>query len=91
MKEKIEILLSTLGDALAGATLEHKHADACHQFSLRLPGATHRADFPDDVIASKDVAHLKRLCKQVVALLRNNPGGKPRHLIVKGDGIHEGF
>lgn len=91
MKEKIEVLLNTLGNGVAGATLEHNHADGCHQIRLTLAGTTHRADFPDEVIASKDASHLKRLCKQVAALLKNNPGGKPRHLVVKADGIHEGF
>jgi len=91
MKEKIEVLLNTLGNAFAGASLEHKHAEARHTISLTLPNVTHRVDFLDEVIASKDAHHLKRLCKQVATLLQHGSDAKPKHLLVKSDGIHEGF
>ena len=67
MKEKIEILLRTLGSAIASATLEHRYAGGCHKIRLTLPGGKRPADFPDDVIASKGGNHSNRLCKQVAA------------------------
>ena len=91
MKEKIEVLLKTLGNAFAGASVEHKHAEGRHTISLALPTVVHRLDFMDEVIASKDAGHLKRLCKQVAAHLQHGPDGKAKHLLVKNDGIHEGF
>ena len=91
MKEKIEVLFKTLGNAFAGASIEHKHAEGVHQLHLTLPNATHRVDFLDEVVASQDASHLKRLCKQVATLLHRAPGDKPKHLLVKNDGIHEGF
>ena len=91
MKEKIEVLLNTLGNAFTGASIEHKHADGCHQIQVKLPNATHRVDFLDTLIASHDANHLKRLCKQVAANLQHASDGKPKHLMVKTDGIHEGF
>ena len=91
MKEKIEVLLNTLGNAFAGASIAHKHAEGCHQIHLTLPNAIHRVDFLDEVIARKDTSHLKRLCKQVAANLQHASDGKPKHLLVKNDGIHEGF
>ena len=91
MNEKIEILLKTLGNAFSGASVEHKHAEGCHQINLTLPAGTHRVDFLDAVIASHDASHLKRLCKQVAANLQHSSDGKPKHLMVKTDGIHEGF
>jgi hypothetical protein len=91
MKEKIEVLLKTLGNAFTGASVEHKHAEGRHQIHLTLPNATHRVDFLDEVIASKDASHLKRLCKQVAAHLQHGSDGKPKHVLVKSDGIHEGF
>jgi hypothetical protein len=91
MKEKIEVMLKTLGNAFSGASVEHKHAEGRHQIHLTLPTVTYRVDFLDEVIASKDASHLKRLCKQVAANLQHSPDGKPKHLLVKNDGIHEGF
>ncbi len=91
MKEKIEALLKTLGDAFAGASIEHKHVDGRHQIQVTSPNASHRVDFLDEVIGSKDASHLKRLCKQVAANLQHSSDGKPKHLLVKNDGIHEGF
>lgn len=91
MKEKIEALLKTLGDAFAGASIEHKHVDGRHQIQVISPNASHRVDFLDEVIGSKDASHLKRLCKQVAANLQHSSDGKPKHLLVKNDGIHEGF
>ena len=91
MKEKIEVLVKTLGDAFQGATLDYKHAEGRHTIYLGLPNGTHRLDFPEDVVASIVAGHLKRLCKQVVAHLQHSPEGKTKHLLVKGDGIHEEF
>ncbi|MBI3527229.1 MAG: hypothetical protein HY067_04600 [Betaproteobacteria bacterium] len=91
MNEKIEVLLKTLGNAFAGASVEHKHAEGRHQIFLTSPNVAHRVDFLDEVVASKDASHLKRLCKQVSAHLQHAPDGKPKHLLVKNDGIHEGF
>jgi hypothetical protein len=91
MKEKIEVLVRTLGNAFQGATLDYKHAEGRHTIYLGLPNGTHRLDFPEDVVASKDAGHLKRMCKQVVAHLQLSPEGQTKHLLVKGDGIHEGF
>jgi hypothetical protein len=91
MKEKIEVLIKTLGNAFAGASIEHKHTEGVHQMHLTLPNATHRVDFLDAVVASQDASHLKRLCKQVATHLQRAPAGKPKHLLVKNDGIHEGF
>jgi len=91
MKEKIEVLLNTLGNAFAGASVEHKHAEGRHTISLTRPNVTHRVDFLDEVIAGKDAHHLKRLCKQVAAHLQHGSDAKPKHLLVKSDGIHEGF
>ena len=91
MKEKIEILLKTLGNAFSGASVEHKHAEGSHQIHLTLPAVIHRVDFLDAVIASHDASHLKRLCKQVATNLQHSSDGKPKHLMVKNDGIHEGF
>jgi hypothetical protein len=91
MKEKIEVLVKTLGDAFQGATLDYKHAEGRHTIYLGLPNGTHRVDFPDEVVASKDAGHLKRMCKQVVSHLQHSPTGKTKHLLVKADGIHEEF
>ena len=91
MKEKVEVLLKTLGNAFAGASLEYAHEEGRHKITLNLPKVTHRLDFLEEVVASKDAGHLKRLCKQVAALLQHGPEGKPKHLLVKADGIHEGF
>ena len=91
MKEKIEVLLRTLGNAFDGASVEYKNAAGRHQIYLTLPKVTHRLDFSDEVVAGKDAGHLKRLCKQVAAHLQHSPEGKPKHLLVKGDGIHEEF
>ena len=91
MKEKIEVLMRTLGNAFHGATLDYKHAEGRHTIYLGLPNGTHRLDFPEEVVAGKDAGHLKRMCKQVVAHLQHSPDGKTKHLLVKGDGIHEEF
>lgn len=91
MKEKIELLMRTLGNAYQGATVDYKNAEGCHTIYLGLPNATHRLDFPEEVVAGKDAGHLKRMCKQVVAHLQHSPDGKTKHLLVKGDGIHEEF
>jgi hypothetical protein len=91
MKEKIEVLMRTLGNAFQGATLDYKHAEGCHTIYLGLSNVTHRLDFPEEVVASKDAGHLKRMCKQVVAHLQHSPAGETKHLHVKSDGIHEGF
>ena len=91
MKEKIEVLLKTLGNAFDGASFEYTHEEGRHKISLKLPSVTHRLDFLEEVVASKDAGHLKRLCKQVAAHLQHGPDGKPKHVLVKGDGIHEEF
>jgi hypothetical protein len=91
MKEKIEVLVRTLGGAFQGATLDYKHAEGRHTIYLGLPNGTHRVDFPEEVVASKDTGHLKRMCKQVVSHLQHSPAGKTKHLLVKADGIHEEF
>ena len=91
MKEKIEVLLRTLGNAFHGATLDYKNAEGRHTIYLGLPKGTHRLDFSEEVVVGKDTGHLKRMCKQVVAHLRHGPVGKTKHLLVKGDGIHEEF
>jgi len=91
MKEKIEILVRTLGNAFNGAPIEYKNAEGRHTIYLTLPKGTHRLDFPEEVVKGKDAGHLKRLCKQVVAHLQHSPEGKTKHLLVKGDGIHEEF
>ena len=91
MKEKIEVLVKTLGNAFQGATLDYKHAEGRHTICLALPNGTHRVDFPDEVIAGKDAGHLKRTCKQVVGHLQHCLPGKTKHLLVKADGIHEEF
>jgi len=91
MKEKIEVLLKVLGNAFAGASVEYKNADSRHQIFLTLPTVAHRVDFSDEVVKGKDAGHLKRLCKQVAAHLQHGPAGKPKHLLVKSDGIHEEF
>jgi hypothetical protein len=91
MKEKIEVLMKTLGKAFHGATVDYKNAEGHHTIYLGLPNGTHRLDFPEEVVASKDAGHLKRMCKQVVAHLQHNPDCKTKHLLVKGDGIHEEF
>jgi len=91
MKEKIEVLMKTLGNAIPGATVEYKHAEGRHTIYLGFPNGTHRLDFPEEVVASKDAGHLKRICKQVVAHIHHSSDGKAKHLLVKGDGIHEEF
>ncbi len=91
MKEKIEVLMKTLGNAFQGATVDYKNAEGRHTIYLGLPNGTHRLDFPEEVVASKDAGHLKRMCKQVVAHLQHSRDGKTKHLLVKGDGIHEEF
>ena len=91
MKEKIEVLMRTLGNAFQGATLDYKHAEGRHTIYLGLPNGTHRLDFPEEVVASKDAGHLKRMSKRVVAHLQHSPDGMTKHLLVKGDGIHEEF
>lgn len=91
MKEKIDLLLRTLGNAFDGASVEYKNAEGRHTIYLTLPKGTHRLDFSEEVVAGKDAGHLKRLCKQVVAHLQHSPDGKIKHLLVKGDGIHEEF
>ncbi len=91
MNEKIEVLIKTLGNAFAAASIEHKHVESRHEFHLALPTVVHRVDFLDEVIASKDANHLKRLCKQVAAHLQRGSDGKPKHVLVKSDGLHEGF
>ncbi len=91
MNEKIEVLTKTLGNAFAAASIEHKHVEGRHEFHLTLPTVVHRVDFLDEVIASKDANHLKRLCKQVAAHLQRGSDGKPKHVLVKSDGLHEGF
>lgn len=40
---------------------------------------------------NRQACFLKRMCKQVVAHLQHSPDGKTKHLLVKGDGIHEEF
>ncbi len=91
MKEKIDVLLKTLGNAFAGATTEYQHEEGCHKIFVTLPQGIHRLDFQENVVAGKDVGHLKRLCKQVAAHVQRSHDGKPKHLLVKVDGIHEGF
>ena len=91
MKEKIDVLLKTLGNAFAGGSVEYKHAESRHTILLTVPGATHRVDFSEEVVAAKDAGQLKRLSKQVAAHLQHSPAGKPKHLAVKIDGIHEEF
>jgi hypothetical protein len=91
MKEKIEVLLKTLGNAFAGAALEYKNAEGRHKILLAMPTITHRVDFTEELVKAKDAGHLKRLCKQVAVHLQHGPDGKPMHLLVKADGIHEEF
>jgi hypothetical protein len=91
MKEKIDILLRTLGNAFQGASVEYKHAEGRHKIYLTLPTGTHMLDFSEEVVAGKDAGHLKRLCKQVIAHLQHSADRKTKHLLVKDDGIHEEF
>jgi hypothetical protein len=91
MKEKIDVLLRTLGNAFPGAPIDYKNVEGRHKIYLTLPTGTHRLDFSEEVVAGKDAGHLKRMCKQVVAHLQHSPDGKTKHLLVKGDGIHEEF
>jgi hypothetical protein len=91
MREKIEVLLKTLGNAFPAASVEYQHAEGRHTIVLTMAGATHRVDFSEEVVAAKDAGHLKRLSKQVAAHLQHSPAGKPTHLAVKIDGIHKEF
>lgn len=91
MKEKIEVVLKILGNAFEGGSVEYQHAEGRHKFALKLPAVAHKLDFTDEVLAGKDAGHIKRLCKQVVAHLQHAPAGKSKHLLMKGDGIHEEF
>ncbi len=91
MKEKIDVLLKTLGSAFAGASMEYKHEGGRHTIVVTLPDAVHRLDFLENVVATKDAGHLKRLCKQVAVHLQRGPQGKSKHVLIQADGIHEGF